>query len=89
MLFTDSVFVGVDPTSGHKSFTYAALDKDLHLLALAAGEMEDVIAFIEGQKSAVVAVNAPAGVNLGLVRERLKKALPMPHQIRSGEFRVA
>ncbi|MBM3181009.1 MAG: DUF429 domain-containing protein [Chloroflexi bacterium] len=89
MLFTDSVFVGVDPTSGHKSFTYAALDKDLHLLALAAGEMEDVIAFIEGQKSAVVAVNAPAGVNLGLVRERLKKALPTPHQIRSGEFRVA
>src|SRR3989304_5883153 len=89
MLLYNSTFIGIDPTSGHKSFTYAMLDRDLNLLALAAGEMEDVIAFIEGQKSVTVAVNAPAGVNLGLVRERLKKLLPTPHQIRSGEFRVA
>lgn len=89
MLLYNSTFIGIDPTSGHKSFTYAMLDRDLNLLALAAGEMEDVIAFVGGQKSAAVAVNAPAGVNLGLVRERLKKALPTPHQIRSGEFRVA
>jgi hypothetical protein len=89
MLFTDSVFVGIDPTSGHKSFTYAALDKDLHLLALADGEMEDVIAFLSGQKSATVAVNAPSGVNRGLVREKMKKEMLTPHQIRGVELRMA
>ena len=47
MLFTDSVFAGIDPTSGNKSFTYAALDKDLNILALADGEMEDVTAFFQ------------------------------------------
>lgn len=89
MLFTDSVFVGIDPTSGRKSFTYAALDKDLHLLALADGEMEDVIAFLAGQKSATVAVNAPAGVNHGLVREMIKKEMLTPHQVRGAELRMA
>ncbi len=89
MLFTDSVFVGVDPTSGRKSFTYAALDKDLHLLALADGEMEDVIAFLAGQKSAAVAVNAPAGVNRGLVREKLKREMLTPHQVRGAELRMS
>jgi len=89
MFFPDSTFIGIDPTSGHKSFTYAALDKDLNLLALAGGEMEDVTAFVAGQQSATVAVNAPAGVNLGLVREKLKRTMSAPHQIRGAEFRVA
>jgi hypothetical protein len=89
MLFTDSVFVGVDPTSGHKSFAYAALDKDLNLLALSDGEMEDVTAFLAGQKSATVAVNAPAGVNRGLVREKIKREMLTPHQIRGAEMRMA
>ena len=48
MFFTDSAFIGITPTSGHKSFTYAALDKDLNLFALADGEMDDVTAFIAG-----------------------------------------
>ncbi|MDP1714015.1 MAG: DUF429 domain-containing protein [Anaerolineales bacterium] len=89
MLITDSTFIGIDPTSGHKSFTYAVLDKDLNLLALADGEMEDVTAFLAGQGSATVAVNAPAGVNRGLVRQKLKKTMLTPHQIRGAEFRVA
>lgn len=89
MLFTDSVFVGIDPTSGHKSFTYAALDGDLRLVALTDGEMEDVAAFLAGQKSAAVAVNAPLGINRGLVRERLKKEMLTPHPIRGVEMRVA
>ncbi len=90
MLFTDSAFIGVDPTSSHKAFTYAALDKDLNLLALADGEMEDVVAFIAGQQSATVAINAPAGVNRGLVREKMKKDMLTPQKnIRGAEFRVA
>lgn len=89
MLFADSVFVGIDPTSGRKSFTYAALDDGLHLLALADGEMEDVTAFLAGQESATVAVNAPSGVNRGLVRDRLKKEMLTPHQIRGADVRLA
>jgi hypothetical protein len=89
MLSTESVFVGVDPTSGNQSFTYAALDKDLHLLALADGEMEDVIAFLAGQGSATVAVNAPAGVNRGLVREKMRQEMLSPHQVRGAELRMA
>lgn len=89
MLFTDSVFVGVDPTSGRKAFTYAALDRDLNLLALADGEMQDVTAFLAGQSSATVAVNAPSGVNRGLVHEKMKKNMLTPHQIRGAEMRLA
>ena len=29
MLFKEAVFIGIDPPSGEKSLTYAALDKDL------------------------------------------------------------
>jgi hypothetical protein len=89
MLFTDSAFIGIDLTSGRKSFTYAALDRDLNLLALAEGEMDDVTAFMAGQSSAVVAVNAPSGVNRGLVREKINKKMLTPTQIRRAELRLA
>jgi len=88
MLFTDSIFVGIDPTSGRKSFTYAALDRDLHLVALGDGEMEDVTAFLAGQKAARVAINAPSSINHGLVREKLKQEMLTPHQIRGAEMRL-
>ena len=89
MLFTDSTYIGIDLTSGRKSFTYAALDRDLNLIALADGEMEDVTAFLAGQSTATVAVNAPSGVNRGLVRERTKKKMLTPYQIRRVELRLA
>ena len=89
MLFTDSAFIGITPATGHKSFTYAALDRDLNLIALADGEMDDVTAFIAGQNSATVAVNSPAGVNRGLVREMTKKKMLTPYQIRRAELRLA
>jgi hypothetical protein len=89
MSHTEPIFVGVDPTSGRKSFTYAALDKDLHLLALADGEVEDVTDFLAGYSSAVVAINAPAGINRGLVRKKMKDEMSSPHQIRGAEMRLA
>lgn len=89
MLFTESTFIGIDPTSSRRAFTYAALDRDLNLVALADGEMEDVTAFLAAQKSATVAVNAPAGVNRGLVRAKMKKEMLTPHQIRGAEYRMA
>ena len=89
MLFTDSAFIGIDPASRRKSFTYAALDKDLNLLALADGEMDDVVAFLAGQSSAMVAVNSPSGVNRGLVRESLKQEMLTPQKLQSAEFRLS
>lgn len=89
MLFTDSVFIGIDPTSANKSFTYAALDKNLNLIALSDGELDDVTAFAAGQQFATVAINAPAKVNRGLVREKIKKEMLTPHKIRAAEYRLA
>jgi len=88
MLFTDSVFVGIDPASSHKSYTYAALDKGMNLISLADGELEDVTAFLGGQTSAIVAINAPSGVNRGLVREKKKEVFKSLKSRASG-FRVA
>lgn len=91
MFFTDAVYVGIDPSSGRKAFSYAALDRDLNLVALADGEMEDLSAFLGGQKSAVVAVNAPSRVNCGLVRKKLESESLTPglHQIRGADIRLA
>lgn len=88
MLFTDSVYVGIDPTSAQKSFTYAALDKGLNLLALAEGELDDVTAFLAGQSAAVAAVNAPSSLNRGLAHER-KKEMFKTLRSRASGFRLA
>jgi hypothetical protein len=89
MLFPDSVFVGVDTTSRHKAFTYAALDRELNLVALADAEMEEVAAFLGGQQSATVAVNAPSRVNRGIVRKNLEKQSLTPHLLRGVDIRMA
>ncbi len=89
MRFTDSAFIGISPTSGHKSFAYAALDRDLNLIALAESDVDDVTAFIAGQSSATVAINAPSGVNCGLVREMTKSKMLTPAQIRRFDLRLA
>ncbi len=88
MLFTDMVFVGIDAASSHKSYTYAALDKGMNLIALADGELDDVTTFLGGQSSAIVAINAPSGVNRGLVREK-KKDMFKSVKPRAAGFRVA
>ena len=51
MLFKEAVFIGIDPPSGEKSLTYAALDKDLNLIALGREDLTGVVAFVGGQKA--------------------------------------
>ncbi len=89
MIFTDTTYVGIDTTSGRKTFTYVALDRDLNLVTLADGEAEDVMTFLAAQKSATVAINAPAGLNRGLVRAKIKKGMLANQQIRGAEYRMA
>jgi len=89
MLFNDAIYAGVDPSSGRKAFAYAALDGDLNPVALTDGDLDEVLTFLAAQETAVVAVNAPSGVNLGLVREHMKLEMLTAHQIRGAELRLA
>jgi hypothetical protein len=86
---TEPVFIGVDPTSGRTSFTYAALDRDLHVITIADGEIEDVIAFLERQTSVIMAINTPSGVNRGLLGRKMKKESGANHSIRGSQMRLA
>lgn len=88
MIFPDTVFVGVTPASSHTSFSYAALDKGLNLLALGEGGVDDVTVYLAGQQSVIVAVNAPAGVSRGAGREK-KQELIKSKKTRSRSFRAA
>jgi hypothetical protein len=59
MFFSQSSFIGIDPTAGRKPFVYACLDGELRLAALGHGSMEEVLAFAAGQHQCMVAVCAP------------------------------
>ena len=65
------VFVGVEiiHSAGRlrRAFVYAALDADRELLAIGHGDRDEVLAYLGGQGSAHVAVNAPRGPNTGAV----------------------
>ena len=90
MLFTDSVYIGVDLISRHKVLTYAALDRDLNLVALAEAGSEEALSFLAGQKAAVVAVSAPSQVNHGIVKRNLQRESLTPHSVHGAEeMRVA
>jgi len=86
MLFDTLTFVGIEPCGGRKPFTWAALDAQQHLLALAEGEMSDALAFLGGLPQALVAVNAPLRPNQGLVRAA---RLTLPGVGRTFEMRLA
>jgi hypothetical protein len=91
MFFTQSTFIGIDPTAGQRPFAYAALDGDLKLLALGQAEMDEVLAFVAGQRRAFVAVSAPRQPNLGLMsREDVRETLtPTPRPGRWTNFRLS
>ena len=77
----DSLFIGIDPTSSRKEFTYAAFDQGLNLAALEEADMDELTAFLGEQESAVAAINAPARVNNGSLRRRLEGQKLTPGQI--------
>jgi uncharacterized protein DUF429 len=89
MSAADVVSVGIDSTSGHKGFTYAALDRDLRLVTLAEGEIDEVLEFIGGRTSALVGINSPSHVNAGVVRKRLESTKGSDHSLRGAELRLA
>jgi hypothetical protein len=91
MLFANLTFIGIDPTAGQRPFSYAALDGDLRMLALGQGDMDDILAFVAGQRQAYVAVSAPTRPNQGLLADpQVRQSLnPPPRPGRWLDFRVA
>jgi hypothetical protein len=82
-------FVGVDPTAGRHPFTFAALDFDRRLIALKAGDIEDVLSFVSEIQAVTVAVNAPPRPNHGLVRRKLEMLKVPAGQLRGSDLRLA
>ena len=67
MLFTDGIFVGIDPNAGKQPMQYVALDKDLKLVAMDRGDLESVLAFVGSFEAVVVGIDGPQAVNQGLM----------------------
>ncbi len=85
----DLISVGVDSTSGRKAYTYAALGRDLRLVAMAEGEIDELSAFLRAQTQVAVAVNAPSHLNAGVVRKRLEIGVRDHHAVRGADIREA
>ena len=89
MLFTDSVYIGIDLISGHKASTYAVLDCDLNLVALADAELEEVLSFLAGTKISGGCSQCSSHVNHGVVKKNLQTESLTPHSLRGADMRVA
>ena len=90
MLSTDTLYIGIDPTSGNKEFGYAVLDGNLNLVTLEDADLEELVAFIGKQKAAFVAVNAPSRTNRGLVKKMLEEKGSAPgRKLRGVDIRLA
>jgi hypothetical protein len=89
MLERSPIFVGVDPTAGRHPFTFATMDQDRRLVALSAGDIDDLLALLSNHQEVVVAVNAPPRPNQGLVRKNLERQKLAPGQLRGSDMRQA
>jgi hypothetical protein len=91
MLFSDTTFIGIDPTAGVRPFVYAAIDHNGKLLAMGHGTIDAVLAFAAGQRKAIVAVCAPRKPNQGLMTrpEVRQELIPQPLPGRWMNFRMA
>jgi len=90
MLFSDTLFVGIDPTAGIKPFVYTAIDKDLNVVVTCDGTIDETLAFVASQKSAVIAVCSPRNPNTGLMADDQFRVnlSPIPKPGRWMNFRV-
>ena len=90
MISTETLYIGIDPASGNKEFTFATLDDDLNLVNLDDADLDEMLAFLGKKKAIVVAVNAPARVNRGLVKAKLRRESGKPGQVFRGvDMRLA
>jgi len=91
MLFNKTTFIGIDPRAGKHPMTYVAFDKELQLLAISSGDIDEIIAFVSGQESAFVCISAPRRPNQNLMKKETVRAslAPAPRPGRWLGYRVA
>lgn len=89
MFSTDTLYIGIDPTSGKKEFSYAALDGNLNLVKLADADLDELLTFLEELRSVCVAINAPSGVNHGIVKRRHEESSELRRSLRGVDIRLA
>jgi len=89
MFLSDTIFIGIETSSGRKPFTFAALDSECNLIALESGELETVLAFVSGKSNTFVTINGPRNPNLGLVKKELEEKGLFPGQMRGADLRKA
>lgn len=90
-MFTEISYIGIDPSSGSNSVSYAAIDDNLKPEAIGLGNMEEALAFAGGRQRAFVAIHAPPRPNLGLLSDPTKlKQLALPMKDKKGfDIRLA
>jgi hypothetical protein len=59
---THLTYIGIDVQAAHKPYYYTALDENLEEIACGHGRLADVLAYLAGQSSALVAINGPVWV---------------------------
>ena len=89
MLFTNTTYIGIDPSGSSRKISYAAINQELRPIALGSGTLEDILAFVGGQQNAFVAVNAPQGLNRGLLVKRNSKNPLSPAPLHIEDYRLA
>jgi hypothetical protein len=94
MLFDQSSWIGINPTpqpgKGRGLLTYASLDKNLHLLALSQGSIDELKAYLSGQSSAFTAIAAPRRPSSNLPQYNQQVALfPEVRPIKANKGRLA
>jgi len=72
-----SRFIGVEVRADKDyPFTYATIDAEMNVRALGKGSIQDVFAFLAGQRNGLAAINSPLTTNKGLIkREEIRKRL--------------
>jgi hypothetical protein len=67
MFFSEALYIGVNPSSQGRPIQYVALDAGLRLAARGEADMEEVLAFVGGLDSAIVALDSPQRPSQGLL----------------------
>lgn len=90
-MFTETSYIGIDPSSGSNSVAYAAIDGNLKPEAIGMGHLDEALAYAGGRQHAFVAVHAPARPNLGiLVDPAMMEQLALPIKDKKGiDMRLA
>jgi hypothetical protein len=91
MLFSQHTYIGVDLSPGKKNIQYAAIDDQLELLALAQGDLNQLLTFLHSQQQATLAIHGPARLNQSIMTDsqRREEYLIPLGKGRPGNMRVA